>query len=195
MSKSLSKAMIWLMFAVFVAAGLGTSRANAALYSYSYVGAVDEDCAVQVLGGLARCQVVGSFDLQDTGFGGPQFGLNADFTLLVNDVAFASYSFVPYAVSEPLYCVEYCNEVITGPLGEVTSLQFSVFPPSSINQSISLSETGWGWDLFETGNGLFSGATGAVITQQGLAPVPLPSSGMLLGAALVFAAGMKRRRR
>ncbi len=165
---------------------LGASSAQASLYSYGYSGAVDDDCAVQILGGPASCRVEGSFDLRQADFGATQFGLNADFTLFVNDVAFDTISFPAFALGGIDYCVGYCNEVTTNPAGHVSAIEFTIFPPYAPGQAVFLSHAGWSWDILEPGNGLFGAAAGVVITQFGPSPVPLPSSAFLLAVTLML---------
>jgi len=179
---------------IAAAFSMAPQPARAALQSYSLTGATDPDCAVQVLGGTASCFVTGSFKLHDTLFGTPQFGLEAEFKLFVNGSEFDSIVFSPFALPDPEYCTEYCNEVTTDAAGNITGVRFSAVPGYAIGKAVFITESGWDWSISETGNGLFSNAKGVVIENTGPAPVPLPATFGMLGAAVAAFAALRRRR-
>lgn len=163
--------------------------AEAAFVQYTYTGAIDGDCAVEALGGSGSCQAVGSFELDSALFGAPQHALDANFELRVNGVVVDTAFFPAFTPADPLeFCVEFCNQVDTDADGAVTALSIFAFPPSSIDNAVFLDLTGWSWDVFPSGAGVFSGADGASV-----AAVPVPASIFLMTAA-VLGFGWRARR-
>ncbi len=195
MSRSTDRS-VWKRFLAMAGGALlawglaGAAPAAASTFSYAYIGEPDTDCAVQALGGTGTCRVEGSFELESSEFGLPQFALNAAFTLFANDVAVDNAFFPAIKIFEvfPTFCISFCNEAEAEANGDVTDLDLHIFPPSALDNAISLSETTWSWDVFRTGEGVFSSGVARVVN-LGPTAIPLPPTATLAGAALLVAGG------